>query len=440
MSTAQLIEPLALDAVSTAERCRFRQQAALLAFGRRTAVPPELSVLLRDALTFLIDACELEYGLFAEPAAEPGQLVVQAEAHGAGVPAGSEIATFGSQSIAFHAVDSGRLCVAADLATDQHYKDAALRKLGVVSAVAVPLQHCDQRFGALVLGATAPKKLTSDDLAFLEAVSHLLSFAIARDKIEQILKEERLINTEIYDALPQIVLLLDNQGRILRANRACEELTGFQAHDLVGRMLWNSLAAPECAAALEAEFLQTLTGDKRLRHESSLLTKHGDRKQLLWTHSALRASKVLFTGDVLEERLAGVDAPILRSGLTPPPNRTSGGNGNDPAGGRDQPKDTPSGRERRTSVRRTFPFQQRIAPYRGVPPIDSDFFLARFSDISAGGASFILAQKPDYKAVVIELGSAPKTTKIYSDIVRVVPITDEGRSAYLIGCRFMERF
>jgi PAS domain S-box-containing protein len=439
MSTAQVIEPSALDSASAAERCRLRQQAALLAFGRRTGVPPELSVLLRDALTFLIDACEVEYGLFVRPSVEPGKLVVQAEAHGAGVPTSTEIATFGAQSIAFHAVDTGRLCVVPDLAADQRFNDLALRKLGVVSAVAVPLHHCDQRFGALVLGATAAKTITSDDLAFLEAVSHLLAFAIARDKIDQILKEERLLNVEIYDALPQIVLLLDNQGRILRTNRACEELTGFQAQDLVGRTLWNSLAAPECAAAQEAEFLQTLTADKRLRHASTLLTKHGDRKQLLWTHSALKASKVLFTGDVLEEQLASVDAPALKAGPTPELHRTGRGNGSDTTHDSRQPKDAPSGRERRTSARRTFPYQQRVAPYHGVPPLESEFFLARFSDISSGGVSFILEERPNYKAVVIELGSAPKTTKIHSDIVRVIPIMAEGRPVYLIGCRFVER-
>ena len=408
---------------------RARQQAALLAFGRRTTNPPAYGVLLHDAITFLIDACEVQYGLFAELAADQKKFVARTEVRESGIPSGSiEIPDVGSQSLADFTLETGRPCVVQDLATDQRFKDLPLRRLGIVSAAAVPLQHFDNRFGVVVLGTTRPKKMTGDDLAFFETVCHLLASAIAREKVDQILKEERLLRESLCDALPNLVLLVDDEGTILQVNRACQDISSFSADDLTGRQLWNALAAPECAVALQSWFHEMLAADEVVPRESSLLTKRGTRTPVLWSHTALNAGRILLIGTVADPSSAAKGA-APKAAAQLPSSAAANGAGNQATGS-----------DRRTSVRRTFRFQQRVAPYYGTMPADSEYFVARFSDISAGGVSFILDAKPPYKAVVIELGTAPRISRIRCDVVRVVPIDDDGRQRCLIGCRFVERF
>jgi hypothetical protein len=98
-----------------------------------------------------------------------------------------------------------------------------------------------------------------------------------------------------------------------------------------------------------------------------------------------------------------------------------------------------SGREMRTSERKSFPFYQRLAPYRDREPAAGEYFMARFRDISAGGLSFIAAEKPTYPAVIVELGTRSQPKKMIAMIKRVEPVLDDATPAFLVCCKFLRR-
>lgn len=92
----------------------------------------------------------------------------------------------------------------------------------------------------------------------------------------------------------------------------------------------------------------------------------------------------------------------------------------------------------RESRRRSFQFRQQVAPYQGgMLPGKASFREVECQDISATGFSFLCSQLPDFAAVVVALGVAPRHTYLSAQIVSRCALDDGPAPLYRIGCRFV---
>lgn len=92
----------------------------------------------------------------------------------------------------------------------------------------------------------------------------------------------------------------------------------------------------------------------------------------------------------------------------------------------------------RKSRRRSFQFRQQVAPYQGgMLPGKASFREVECQDISPTGFSFLCSQLPDFDAVVVALGVAPRHTYLSAHIVSRCPLDDGPAPLYRIGCRFV---
>ena len=62
---------------------------------------------------------------------------------------------------------------------------------------------------------------------------------------EGALQQQRNLLSAILDTVGALVVVLDQEGRIIRFNRACEQLTGYAFSEVQGRPLWDLFLAPE---------------------------------------------------------------------------------------------------------------------------------------------------------------------------------------------------
>jgi len=58
-------------------------------------------------------------------------------------------------------------------------------------------------------------------------------------RTEEALQDERNVVSAILDTVGALVIVLDRDGRIVRFNRACEQLTGYSFEEARGRFLWD---------------------------------------------------------------------------------------------------------------------------------------------------------------------------------------------------------
>ncbi|MGA2537064.1 MAG: PAS domain S-box protein [Terracidiphilus sp.] len=120
---------------------------------------------------------------------------------------------------------------------------------------------------------------------------HGVAFDISDLKrIDEERKEERNFISAILDTVAALVMVLDHEGRILRFNQACEITSGYAVHEVQGKCFWDLFLVPDEAERFRAVFEVLRTNMLPQHHQTSWVTRHGDRRLIAWTTSLLPGS------------------------------------------------------------------------------------------------------------------------------------------------------
>ena len=128
-------------------------------------------------------------------------------------------------------------------------------------------------------------------------------------RAEARLQEERDFISTVVDTVGSLVVILDRQGRVVRFNRACEQLTGYASEEVSGKPVYNLVLDPEEADMVKAAFQDILAGKFPSTHENHWLTRDGGRRLIAWSNTALLGGDggvqyVIATGIDITEREA----------------------------------------------------------------------------------------------------------------------------------------
>ncbi|MBD2438410.1 response regulator [Nostoc sp. FACHB-110] len=131
-----------------------------------------------------------------------------------------------------------------------------------------------------------------------------------RNAIEDILNEERNFIAAVLDTVSTLVIVLDSQGKIVRFNQACEQITGYSFDEVRGRYVWNLFLIPEEIEPVKAVFTKLQAGETIASYsdyENYWITKDGRHRLISWTNTILRdyegsVEYVISTGIDITER------------------------------------------------------------------------------------------------------------------------------------------
>lgn len=84
-----------------------------------------------------------------------------------------------------------------------------------------------------------------------------------------------------------LLIAFTHEGEILLFNRTCEELTGYTADEARGRMIWDFLLAPEDVPRVREALAPLKPGHNSASYETTLLTREGERKWIVWSTVAV---------------------------------------------------------------------------------------------------------------------------------------------------------
>ncbi len=131
---------------------------------------------------------------------------------------------------------------------------------------------------------------------------------------EQRLKAERDFVSAVLSTEGALVVVLDREGRIVRFNRACEDLTGYLLEEVRGKHFSElGLLPAEQLEPVEDAFREVRGESHRSQLETELVTKDGARRCIAWSNTALLGSDagvdyVIATGiDVTDRAQAEAD-------------------------------------------------------------------------------------------------------------------------------------
>jgi PAS domain S-box-containing protein len=123
---------------------------------------------------------------------------------------------------------------------------------------------------------------------------HGVAFDISDLKhTERALKQERNFVSGILDTVGALVTVLDQEGRIVRFNRACELTTGYAFEEVRGKHIWEFFLLPEEAARSRSVIAQLSADLLPQDYQSHWVMRHGASRLIAWSNSQLPDSEGL---------------------------------------------------------------------------------------------------------------------------------------------------
>lgn len=108
-----------------------------------------------------------------------------------------------------------------------------------------------------------------------------------RKLAEQTLAREHKFIAAVLDTVMALVVVLDDQGRIVRFNRACEKTTGYTAEEVEGRAVWEMFLLPEDVDAVRRVFEHLRVTGFPSEYENCWVSRNGDRHLIAWSNTVL---------------------------------------------------------------------------------------------------------------------------------------------------------
>lgn len=141
---------------------------------------------------------------------------------------------------------------------------------------------------------------------------------IAKHQItEADLRWERNFVDAVLDAAGALILVLDSEGRILRFNRACEQVTGYHFSEIHSETLWK-LIPEDQIELVRSVFVRLREGQGPSHAENHWVSRTGERRLISWSNTTIadasgRTEFVVSIGiDVTEVRLAEEKLELFR--------------------------------------------------------------------------------------------------------------------------------
>ncbi|MBE7382819.1 MAG: PAS domain S-box protein [Leptolyngbya sp. SIO1E4] len=118
-------------------------------------------------------------------------------------------------------------------------------------------------------------------------------YAAARDmterkQFEQALEQERNFISAVLDTVAALVIVLDQTGKVISFNSACEQVSGYGADEIRGQQIWTILIPPGERAEVRAIFQRIKRGQALDHYESYWVRKDGGRRLIRWSNTVLK--------------------------------------------------------------------------------------------------------------------------------------------------------
>jgi len=433
--------------VATCASADWARQATLLELGRRTLASVDVSALLTDAAEFAVEMLGADLAVVGELMAGKESLqirmVAPARADRAEGTPPRHVPLSAKGSLAVSALHAGAPQMTRDLAGESRYRDPLLEELGVRAGLTVPLQEEGQSLGTLGLYWKQKRELAPEDVALVETIACLLSLSLSRARAQAAVDCEQAVAAAVLDMIDDPVIVLDARGHVLVVNWACSQATGRKTKRVRGKPFWEVFAVQQERDPFRAMVQMVVDTATPCQFDGSLLTLDNRRLPISWLLREVRdgagaVRRILLVGGLHDAETDTSPEPGADSSA--PSHEDPGREEESPEA---QPFQRRPGRavvERRRSPRREYPYRQRIAPCRGGSlPAPEDFIEVVCRDISAGGFSFLVEKPPNFKDLVIALGTPPHVTHLAAEVRRVVEMEADGEKQFLVGCQFRGR-
>lgn len=232
---------------------RIQQQAVVTVLGIQALSGISLPELMKEAVSLLANVLQVEYTKILELLPGEQELVLQA---GVGwkkhIKAGVSTVSAGKNSQAGYTLMSRKPVVVKNLLTEKRFNGPPLlHDHNVISGMSVIIHRKDKPYGVLGIHTTTERPFTQEDVAFLQAVSNVLSMAIDHKESEVHLRESEERFRTLADTAPVLIWMSDTKNNGTYFNKVWLEFTGRKVEDELGTGWVESIHPDDLKRATE---------------------------------------------------------------------------------------------------------------------------------------------------------------------------------------------
>ena len=188
--------------------------------------------------------------------------------------------------------------IVSDIANDPSwigFRDLALT-YGLRAAWSQPLLSKEQQvLGTFGMYYAEPRTPSETDLRLIEGAGHVAAIAIEGERShaeltkahDEIAKSEAELRT-IIDAIPQLIVVLDPNGKTLYANQAVMEYSGLTRAEVMAEDFRSRVFHPEDVERLRDERISALSRGIPFENEQRARRKDGQYRWMLVQYNPLR--------------------------------------------------------------------------------------------------------------------------------------------------------
>jgi two-component system CheB/CheR fusion protein len=118
-------------------------------------------------------------------------------------------------------------------------------------------------------------------------------------------------STAVMESAATLVMATDGQGRIIRFNRACQQVSGYALEEVQGKFVWDLRLIPaDEVESVKGIYRRARGGGSPMEHENHWVTRSGRQRLIAWSTVAFpdregSGRHVVRTGrDITDQRLA----------------------------------------------------------------------------------------------------------------------------------------
>jgi diguanylate cyclase (GGDEF)-like protein/PAS domain S-box-containing protein len=100
------------------------------------------------------------------------------------------------------------------------------------------------------------------------------------------LQKERDFFSVVLNTTNALVVVLEPNGRIVRVNRACEQITGYRAGEMESRYVWETGLIAESPMTIMGIFANQISEGHPVNHESNLISRDNQEHKIAWTSTS----------------------------------------------------------------------------------------------------------------------------------------------------------
>ncbi|HEY7456331.1 MAG TPA: EAL domain-containing protein [Solirubrobacterales bacterium] len=206
------------------------QQAVVARLGRHALQDADPTRLAKEAVPLMTEIEGVEAACVWEAGREGRRLHLSAGLERSGGGA-ERRASAARDSHVGAALESGLHVIVDDWSSERRFSmPPALRVLGVLSSLAVPIAGKDRPYGVLDIHSTEPSRFTPQDVHFVQASANVLADALERHRADEALRH-RVLHDSL-TGLPNRLSFVDSLREALRRGAASGSPVGILFLDL----------------------------------------------------------------------------------------------------------------------------------------------------------------------------------------------------------------